>query len=75
MHAIKIGFKKEVMDLKESREGYMGGFRGRKRKGETLQLNYNLNYTIWFPRQVFSGTHFLVQTDLEFTEIRLSLPP
>jgi hypothetical protein len=27
---------------KEPREGYMGGFRAGKRKGEMMYLNYNL---------------------------------
>lgn len=30
------------MNLKESREGCMGGFGGRKEKGNVLELNYSL---------------------------------
>lgn len=43
MCAITINEKKEVMNLKESRKGEVGGGSGRReRKGEILQLNYNL---------------------------------
>jgi hypothetical protein len=34
MYLITISEKKEVMNLQESREGYMGEFGGRKGKGE-----------------------------------------
>lgn len=34
--------KKDNMNLKASKGGYIGGFRGRKEKGEIMQLYYNL---------------------------------
>lgn len=37
MHAITIN-KKDVHEFKKSREWYMGGFKERKAKGETLYL-------------------------------------
>ena len=33
---------KEAMDLKESKEGDMEGFGGRKEKGKIMWLHYNL---------------------------------
>lgn len=41
MHEIIIESVKEVMNLKESRAGYMTGFRG-PRGREILSLKYNL---------------------------------
>lgn len=35
-------WKKKVVNLKENKEGFVGVFRWRKRKGEMMQLYYNL---------------------------------
>lgn len=41
MHVCNIYMLSEAMNSKESNEGYVGGFRGRKRKREIMQLFYN----------------------------------
>lgn len=41
MYAITIS-EKEVMNLKERKEGYLGGYRRKKGERE-MKLNYNLN--------------------------------
>lgn len=41
MHVCNIYMESEAVDSKESNEGYVGGFGGRKRKREIMQLLYN----------------------------------
>lgn len=48
--------KKEAMDLKESKEGYMGRFGGRKR-----MMGMDLNYNLKIFKLILKKTHDFIQ--------------
>lgn len=51
--------KKEALNVKESREGYMGGLRGRKGKRELLQSKHNLKNKQQEDSLAFTLPHWL----------------